>query len=82
VVTVPIWDANSICSVVSPALCNDFNIVGFMQIGIMRIDNPAPGINANGQIHGVILNIAGCGNARVTPVEGSGNSPIPVRLVR
>jgi hypothetical protein len=82
VVTVPIWDANSICSVVSPALCNDFNIVGFMQIGIMRIDNPAPGINANGQIHGVILNIAGCGNASATPVEGSGNSPIPVRLVR
>jgi len=82
VVTVPIWDANSVCSIVAPALCTNFTIVGFMQIGITRIDNPTPPIIANGQIQGVILNVAGCGNATGTPIRGSGDSPIPVRLVR
>jgi hypothetical protein len=62
-----------------PGGCNQTaTIVGFMQLGIQ--ENVAGG--PNGQIRGVIMNIAGCNPAAANPsVSGGGVSAIPVRLI-
>jgi hypothetical protein len=77
IVTVPIWDGDLVC--VQGITCTAPRVVGFMQIGLQQVDPP---ILTNGTIRGVILNLSGCGNATGTPIQGSGDSPIPVRLVR
>jgi len=77
IVTVPIWDGDLVC--VQAITCTAPRVVGFMQIGLQQVDPP---ILTNGTIRGVILNLSGCGNATGTPIQGSGDSPIPVRLVR
>lgn len=83
VVTVPLWDGNPLCP---GALCQSFNIVGFMQLGITEVDPPVLGLPVPtlSAIRGRILNIAGCGAAATgaAPVVGVGDSPIPVRLVQ
>lgn len=80
VVTVPIWDGNGACN--PGVLCPPFKIVGFMQLGILRVRRPALGILGSGRIDARILNIAGCGSASGTAISGGGGSPIPVRLVQ
>ena len=73
VVTVPIWNGDLAC--INGVNCGDFQIVGFMQLGITQVQ-------ASGEIDAVMLNVAGCGSATGTAVSGGGTSPIPVRLVR
>ncbi|HEY4902270.1 MAG TPA: pilus assembly protein TadG-related protein [Candidatus Sulfotelmatobacter sp.] len=73
VVTVPIWNGDLLC--INGVNCADFQIVGFMQLGITDVQS-------NGNIDAVILNVAGCGSATGTAIAGGGTSPIPVRLVR
>jgi hypothetical protein len=52
--------------------------VGFLQLGITQ--NVLGG--GNGQVEGVIMNVAGCNTgAGGTPVTGGGVSAIPVRLI-
>jgi hypothetical protein len=54
-------------------------IVGFLQLGIQ--ENVAGG--PNGQVKGVIMNVAGCnpGVAGNPAISGGRVSPIPVRLI-
>lgn len=77
IVTVPIWDGQVLC------VACDFNIVGFMQLGITEVDRPSlVPLYPNGAVQAVILNVSGCGSASGTAIAGGGTSPIPVRLVR
>jgi len=84
VVTVPIWDGNGLCSPGTGVLpvCSPFTIVGFMQLGVQRVQ---PGLLGASEIDGVILNVAGCGDADgvgTTTVSGGAVAPIPVRLIQ
>jgi hypothetical protein len=81
VVTVPIWDGAILCGL---GACTQ-RVVGFMQLGIRQVNQAIPALPPPlnlGSVDAVILNVAGCGNATGTPIRGSGDSPIPVRLVR
>jgi hypothetical protein len=73
VVTVPVWDPP--CS--GGACTGDVTIVGFLQLGILRVR--AVGSHP---LRAVVLNVVGCGSAGSgTAISGGGLSPIPVRLV-
>jgi hypothetical protein len=53
-------------------------IVGFLQVAITENVLGGP----NGQVRGVIMNVAGCNPGAANPVvSGGGVSPIPVRLI-
>ena len=79
VVTVPLWDGSLLCS----ALICPPKIVGFMQLGIVRVRRPVLPLGlVAGPIDARILNVSGCGMAAGTAVSGGGTSPIPVRLVQ
>ena len=80
IITVPIYHRaaappDDLC----PAGCTlTGTIVGFLQLGIQ--ENVAGG--PNGQVKGVIMNVAGCNPGAGNPVvSGGGVSPIPVRLI-
>ena len=80
IITVPIYHrAGAPPDDLCPAGCTlTATIVGFLQLGIQ--ENVAGG--PNGQVKGVIMNVAGCNPAAGgTPVSGGGVSPIPVRLI-
>jgi hypothetical protein len=78
IVTVPIYKG-----VGNPNLCpggcsGTGTIMGFLQLGINENVAGAP----NGQVKGVIMNVAGCNPGAGNPaVSGGGVSPIPVRLI-
>jgi len=82
IVTVPIYHRagappDDLCPAGVPCTVTA-TIVGFLQLGIQ--ENVAGG--PNGQVKGVIMNVAGCNTgAGGTPVSGGGVSPIPVRLI-
>jgi Flp pilus assembly protein TadG len=72
IVTVPIWDPGP-----NGAASNPVTIVGFLQLGIVRV-------RVAGPLRAVVLNVVGCGSAPyppTAPVFGGGLSPIPVRLI-
>ena len=80
IVTVPIYHrAGAPPDDLCPAGCTQTaTIVGFLQLGIQ--ENVAGG--PNGQVKGVIMNVAGCNTgAGGNPVSGGGVSAIPVRLI-
>lgn len=71
-VTVPIWNPGA-----GGAASNPVTIVGFLQLGIVRVRSSKP-------LRAVVLNVVGCGSAPyppTAPISGGGVSPIPVRLV-
>ena len=89
IVTIPLYDGHELCPGGSCGII--VVIVGFLEIFITNVDK-----GAQGTIHGVILNIAGCGagggggdsssgcgssSGGGGPV-GGGGSLLPVRLVR
>lgn len=71
IVTVPIFNPGANGAASSPV-----TIVGFLQLGIVRVRTSKP-------LRAVILNVVGCGSAAAPPpaISGGGLSPIPVRLV-
>ncbi|MGA8309154.1 MAG: hypothetical protein WB755_03940, partial [Terriglobales bacterium] len=79
VVTVPIYHSVANVNLCPGGPCTGTGtIVGFLQLGITQ--NVLGG--GNGQVEGVIMNVAGCNTgAGGTPVSGGGVSAIPVRLI-
>jgi hypothetical protein len=80
IITVPIYHrAGAPPDDLCPAGCTlTGTIVGFLQLGIQ--ENVAGG--PNGQVKGVIMNVAGCNPSAGNPVvSGGGVSSIPVRLI-
>jgi Putative Flp pilus-assembly TadE/G-like len=79
VVTVPIYHSVTNVNLCPGGTCTGTGtIVGFLQVGITQNVAGAP----NGQVAGVIMNVAGCNPAAGSPVvSGGGVSPIPVRLI-
>jgi Putative Flp pilus-assembly TadE/G-like len=79
VVTVPIYHSPANVNLCPGGACTGTGtIVGFLQLAITQNVAGAP----NGQIEGVIMNVAGCNpGAGGTAVSGGGVSPIPVRLI-
>ncbi len=83
IVTIPIIDT---CTAANcfPATGQPLTIVGYLQAFINQVQDGTGGTTA-GDINITVLNIAGCSeattNAANPVVGGSGNSPIPVRLI-
>ena len=79
VVTVPIYHSAANVNLCPGGTCTGTGtIVGFLQLGINENVAGAP----NGQVRGIILNVAGCNTGAGNPVlSGGGVSPIPVRLI-
>lgn len=79
VVTVPIYHSPANVNLCPGGACTGTGtIVGFLQLAITQNVAGAP----NGQVEGVIMNVAGCNPAAGgTAVSGGGVSPIPVRLI-
>jgi hypothetical protein len=78
VVTVPIYHSANVNLCPGGACTGTGTIVGFLQLGITQNVLGA----GNGQVEGVIMNVAGCNTgAGGTPVSGGGVSAIPVRLI-
>jgi hypothetical protein len=88
IVTVPIYN-RVIGGGNRLALCNAggcnrrTTIVGFMQLGIVETDPPAPPPpgGTSGSFSAFILNVAGCPDSSGNAVSGSAGSPVPVRLI-
>jgi hypothetical protein len=78
IVTVPIYYRAGSSDLCPGGACSQTaTIVGFLQLGIQ--ENAA---GPNGQVKGVIMNVAGCNPGAGNPVvSGGGVSPIPVRLI-
>jgi hypothetical protein len=79
IITVPIYHrAGAPPDDLCPAGCTlTGTIVGFLQLGIQENT-----LGPNGQVKGVIMNVAGCNPGAGNPViSGGGVSPIPVRLI-
>ncbi len=78
-VTIPIYHSAANVNLCPGGACTvTGTIVGFLQLGINENVAGAP----NGQVRGVILNVAGCNTGAGNPVlSGGGVSPIPVRLI-
>jgi len=70
IVSLPIYDNSS----GAPFTTNQptVNIVGFLQVFITNVDGA-------GNVWATVLNVAGCGTAAATAVNGS--SPVPIRLI-
>ena len=79
VVTIPIYHSAANVNLCPGGACTvTGTIVGFLQLAINENVAGAP----NGQVRGVILNVAGCNTGAGNPVlSGGGVSPIPVRLI-
>jgi hypothetical protein len=79
VVTVPIYHSVTNVDLCPGGACTGTGtIVGFLQLGITQNVLGA----GNGQVEGVIMNVAGCNTgAGGAPVSGGGVSAIPVRLI-
>ncbi len=78
VVTVPIYHSVANVNLCPGGACTGTGtIVGFMQLGITQ-----NATGANGQVEGIVMNVAGCNPGAGNPVvSGGGVSPIPVRLI-
>ena len=79
IITVPIYHrAGAPPDDLCPAGCTlTGTIVGFLQLGIQE-----NATGPNGQVKGVIMNVAGCNPGAGNPaVAGGGVSPVPVRLI-
>lgn len=71
IVTMPIYDDSvGTLAGAQPAI----TIVGFLQVFIDQVD-------ANGNLHVHVVNIAGCGNPASTTRSAPGTSPVPIRLI-
>ena len=79
VVTVPIYHSAVNVNLCPGGACTGTGmIVGFLQVAITENVLGGP----NGQVRGVIMNVAGCNPGAANPVvSGGGVSPIPVRLI-
>ena len=78
VITVPLYDGQTLCPGGSCPATINVNVVGFMQIFVKEETNPQGTVNA------YIMNVAACGTSSGggTPVINTGGgSPIPVRLI-
>lgn len=75
IVSLPIYDNTPPLTVTSGVQTN-VTFVGFLQVFINAVDG-------KGNINVTVLNIAGCGNGKTTPVGTPipGTSPVPVRLI-
>ncbi len=70
VISVPIYDQTDTSHYPS------VTIVGFMQMFVTGVDT-----GGTGNIHGYLLNVAGCGNDASTTLSAPGTSPVPIRLI-
>jgi hypothetical protein len=70
IITVPIYCTGAGCTT------NPVTIIGFLQLGIVRVRNSGP-------LRTIVMNVVGCGSTTGSnPVSGGGVSPVPVRLVQ
>jgi hypothetical protein len=86
IVTVPLYNENTpgtpLCSGTNCSTTGNTVVTGFLQLAITQTNGSGP------QVQAVILNAAGCSPdsisnfGSVTPVSGSGTSPVPVRLIQ
>jgi hypothetical protein len=85
IVTVPLYDGSILCTAGFGGCFNRHEpVIGFLQLAITQADPTGSGTP---QLEAVILNASGCSPASiaaygsVTPVTGSGTTPVPVRLI-